>query len=123
MPLLDHFHAPISHSRVWEGFLSLWAAAIVEYLNRDVLSSEYFAEMQVHIGGALEVDVATLREPVVLNTAAPTPVWTPSPPPMVIPTVFPDEIEVQAFSTYAPVLMGVAHESGRGGARNDNRCP
>ncbi|OYV83998.1 MAG: hypothetical protein B7Z73_15740, partial [Planctomycetia bacterium 21-64-5] len=47
--LLDHFHPPISQRRSWEGFHGLWAAALVEKLNRDVLGDEFFADMQVHI--------------------------------------------------------------------------
>ena len=62
MPLLDHFHPPVSERRSWEGFHGLWAAAIVEKLNRDVLAEEYFADMHVHIGSQLEIDVATLEE-------------------------------------------------------------
>ena len=62
MPLLDHFHPPISQRRTWEGFHGLWAAALVEKLNRDVLRDEYFADMQVHVGSQVEVDVATLEE-------------------------------------------------------------
>ena len=62
MPLLDHFHPPVSQRRSWEGFHGLWAAALVEKLNRDVLGDEYFADMQVHIGSQVEVDVATLDE-------------------------------------------------------------
>lgn len=61
MPLLDHFHPPISERRNWEGFHGLWASALVERLKRDVLADEYFADMQVHIGSQVEVDVATLR--------------------------------------------------------------
>ena len=62
MPLLDHFHPPVSERRTWEGFHSLWAAALVEKLNSDVLDGEYFADMQVHLGSQVEVDVATLNE-------------------------------------------------------------
>ena len=62
MPLLDHFHPPVSERRSWEGFHGLWAAALVEKLNRDVLADEYFADMQVHVGSQVEVDIATLEE-------------------------------------------------------------
>jgi hypothetical protein len=113
MPLLDHFHPPVSERRNWEGFHSLWAAAIVEKLNRDVLGDDYFADMQVHIGSQVEVDVATLKEVdpsvsasgagVALQTA---PVWTPPKTSLILPTVFPDEIEVQVLSTAAgPTLV------------------
>src|SRR5258708_29592508 len=47
MPLLDHFHPPVSERRSWEGFHGLWAAALVEKLNRDILADEFFADMQV----------------------------------------------------------------------------
>ena len=60
MPLLDHFHPPISEQQDWEGFHGLWAAALVEKLNRDVLGEELYADMQVHIGSQVEVDVANL---------------------------------------------------------------
>src|SRR5579883_937339 len=62
MPLLDHFHPPVSERRRWEGFHGLWAAALVEKLNQEVLADEYFADMQVHVGSPVEVDVATLEE-------------------------------------------------------------
>ncbi len=58
MPLLDHFHPPVSEHRSCEGFHGLWAAALVEKLNRDPLADEYFADMQVHIGSQEQVDVA-----------------------------------------------------------------
>src|SRR4051794_11556217 len=56
MPLLDHFHPPVSERRSWEGFHGLWAAALVEKLNRDVLAEEFFADMQVHIGSHVTGD-------------------------------------------------------------------
>ena len=106
MPLLDHFHAPVIERRSWEGFHGLWAAALVEKLNEDVLADEYFADMQVHVGSQVEVDVATLTErpPAggATGTAAATlaaPAWAPPATALVLPTVFPDEIEVQVFST------------------------
>src|SRR6266849_6070916 len=105
MPLLDHFHPPISERRSWEGFHGLWAAALVEKLNRDILTDEYYADMQVHIGSQVEVDIATLDESsgtVKSNPAATTalaPVWAPPATDLVLPTVFPDDIEVQVFAT------------------------
>lgn len=120
MPLLDHFHAPVVERRSWEGFHGLWAAAIVEALNRDVLADEYFADMQVHVGSQVEVDVATLTESaephadavVRGGNGAPTatipqaPAWAPPAASMVLSTIFPDEIEVQVFATAAgPTLV------------------
>lgn len=105
MPLLDHFHPPVSQRRSWEGFHGLWAAALVEKLNRDVLGDEYFADMQVHIGSQVEVDVATLDELTAAKgqsgpaTAALAPVWSPPATRLIVPAVFPDEMEVRVFST------------------------
>lgn len=105
MPLLDHFHPPVSERRSWEGFHGLWAAALVEKLNRDVLADEYYADMQVHIGSQVEVDIATLDEattPGARNGGATTalaPAWAPPATSLVMPTVFADDIEVQVFAT------------------------
>lgn len=111
--LLDHFHPPISRRRSWEGFHGLWAASLVEKLNRDVLGEEYYADMQVHIGSQMEVDVATLEERQLsaadrgATTAALARTWSPPATDLVLPTVFPDEIEVQVLNTAAgPVLVG-----------------
>jgi hypothetical protein len=119
MPLLDHFHPPLSPQRRWEGFHGLWAAALVETLNESTLGGDYFADMQVHIGSQMEIDAATLAErggnggqsrgasPVATLTA---PVWSPPAATLVMPTVFPDEIEVQVFSTVAGATLVAAIE-------------
>ena len=105
MPLLDHFHAPVAKRRNWIGFWALWAAAIVETLNRDVLAEEYFADMQVHIGSQLEIDVATLHEASDAGAAGiaeggtATAEWTPPEAELMMPALLPDEIEVQVFTT------------------------
>lgn len=109
MPLLDHFHPPVSERRSWEGFHGLWAAALVEKLNGEVLSEDYYADMQVHVGSQVEVDVATLTEREAAGgggaaTLART--WSPPATSLILPTVFPDEIEVQILSTVAgPTLV------------------
>ena len=107
MPLLDHFHPPVSERRSWEGFHGMWAAAIVEKLNRDVLDEEYYADMQVHIGSQVEVDVAAFER--ANGSSAPTATlvrtWTPPATSLVLPTVFPDEIEVQVFCTSSGVSL------------------
>jgi hypothetical protein len=119
MPLLDHFHPPVSERRRWEGFHGLWAATLVEKLNRDVLADEYYADMQVHIGSQVEIDVATLQEPTGPNasrggnTATLTPAappWAPPATSLVMPTVFPDDIEVQVFSTVTGATLVAAIE-------------
>ena len=43
MPLLDHFHPPLSVDRPWEGIHSAWATTIATQLNQDHLPPDYFA--------------------------------------------------------------------------------
>jgi hypothetical protein len=102
MPLLDHFHPPLSEDRHWESFHASWANEIMATLNQGVLPRGYFAETQVHFGSRVEVDVASLRQAdapasspqgnggVAVETWAPATVLR-------MPAVFPDEIEVQIF--------------------------
>ncbi len=113
MPLLDHFHPPLQGRRHWEGFHGRWAAALADALN-ETLPQEYFAEFQVTLGTRVEVDVATFTEagapaangPDGSTTAVQTRVWTPPVPVAVVPAVFPDDFEVQVFSSAAgPVLV------------------
>lgn len=117
MPLLDHFHPPVSERRSWEGFHGLWAAELVAKLNREVLADEYYADMQVHIGSQVEIDVATLHTGSANGTAAQrhgavavAPAWTPPATAFVIPTVFPDDIEVQVFATTTGATLVAAIE-------------
>lgn len=117
MPLLDHFHPPVSQRRSWEGFHGLWAAALVEKLNQEVLAEEYFADMQVHIGSQVEVDIAALEESRstaqgtgAATTTALAPAWAPPKTNLVLPTVFPDDIEVQVFSTTTGSVLVAAIE-------------
>ncbi len=117
MPLLDHFHPPISQRRGWEGFHGLWAAALVEKLNEDILADEYFADMQVHIGSQVEVDIATLDEAKDAPnrsqagaTATLPAVWAPAATSLILPTVFPDDIEVQVFATATGATLVAAIE-------------
>jgi Protein of unknown function (DUF4058) len=116
MPLLDHFHPPVLERRSWEGFHGLWAAALVEQLNDDVLGDEYYADMQVHIGSQVEVDVATLEEPsgggasAAPGTTAVAPAWAPPATSLVLPAVFPDDIEVQVLHTAVGTTLVAAIE-------------
>ena len=115
MPLLDHFHSPLSLSRHWESFHASWATEMMAVLNRGVLPLGYFAETQVHIGSRVEVDVASFnagrRHPRQMRTG-----WRGRPdlaPPnatLVMPAVFPDEIEVQVFATATGATLVAAIE-------------
>src|SRR2546423_15620395 len=108
MPLLDHFHPPLSRERSWEHFHARWAAALADALNMGGLPAGYFAEMQVHVGSRVEVDLGTFEErgngPATppsggVATAVASPVWAPPAPALVMPAVFPDELEVLVYDT------------------------
>ena len=114
MPLLDHFHPPLLGRRHWEGFHGWWAAALAGNLNEHLLPPEYFAEFQVTLGTRVEVDVGTFTEdgvpeasrPNGAATAVQTRIWAPPTPTAVLPAVFPDDFEVQVFSSVAgPTLV------------------
>jgi len=112
MPLGDHFHPPLSPARHWESFHGTWASEIMAVLNEGALPPGYFAETQVHVGSRVEVDVASFQA---AETVAPEPqdhggvsVQTAAPPTVLLmPAVFPDEIEVQVFeSSGGATLVG-----------------
>ncbi len=100
--------------RHWEGFHGWWATAIAGALNEDLLPADYFAEFQVTVGARVEVDVATVTEAVASDEPDPkgatlavqTRAWAPPTPDGVLPAIFPDDIEVQIFSSVAgPTLV------------------
>jgi hypothetical protein len=106
MPLLDHFHPPLSEERHWEGFHSKWANSLVDHLNDSWLPMGYFAEPHVHQGTPVEIDAATYQGPAAhtfgLESATATlaaRVWTPTTPTFVMPATFPDTFEVQIVRT------------------------
>ena len=49
MPLLDHFHPPLSERRHWQAFHSRWASALADDLNGMGLPENLFAEPAVEI--------------------------------------------------------------------------
>jgi len=106
MPLLDHFHSPLSQERHWDGFHSKWANVLVDELNENLLPPGYFAEPTVHLGPRVEVDVATLTRSAgsagVRNGPAATrsaPAWAPAAATLILPATFPEAIEVQILNT------------------------
>jgi Protein of unknown function (DUF4058) len=107
MPLLDHFHAPLSTERRWESFHSSWATRIADALTDRWLPSNYIAEEQAHIGPSIEIDIATFEQekPAVgkkkgaaVVTVSPK-VWSPPAADGVLPSVFPDTFEVRVLNT------------------------
>ena len=61
MPLLDHFHPPLSAERRWESFLSSWATKLADALTERWLPPGYIAEEHAHFGPSVEIDVATFE--------------------------------------------------------------
>jgi hypothetical protein len=118
MPLLDHFHPPLSETRKWEGFHSHWTSSLAAQLNAGLLPPHHFAEPQVS-HGRIEVDVAADRLPG--NGAAPglasassggvatlaAPVWSPPAPTLEMDAVFAAEFTVLVINIEAgPTFVG-----------------
>ena len=110
MPLRDHFHKPLGELRHWESFHARWAAALADVLEAELLPPGYFAEVQVHVGSQVEIDIGAFEEDPLQSAAVgaghggtatealATRTWTPSAPAMVLPASFPDRLEVLIFS-------------------------
>ncbi len=105
MPLLDHFHPPLSERRPWESFHTTWASTFADILNREVLPPGYIALEQVHGGAAVEIDVGTFCEdgasgPETGGIATTTrTVWTPATAPLILPAAFPPSATVEILAT------------------------
>ena len=112
MPLLDHFHPPLSTQRHWESFHTTWATAIADALNEEWLPEGYFAEEQLHPAARVEIDVATFEEESHTNRTggvalAGPHVYTPSTPTWTIPNAIIEGIELLVFSSEGgPTLVG-----------------
>jgi len=103
MPLLDHFHPPLSGRRHWESFHAQWASCIASSLNEG-LPDDYFAEAQVHAWPRIEVDVGTSRSPGTEDRNGGVATLTRTQPKimpadMTLPTVFPPEYSVHVYET------------------------
>ena len=107
MPLLDHFHEPLSLRRAWTAFHSSWATFIAADLNHR-LPPEFFAEPKVQF--TIEIDVATWEDvggpPRAKAESAEA--WLPSAPVLTLPLVpVTDQVEVHIIRREGgPVLAG-----------------
>src|SRR5947209_16703936 len=70
MPLLDHFHPPLSAERRWESFHASWATKIADTLTEQWLPPNYIAEEHVHLGPAVEIDIGTFERDAVSSASA-----------------------------------------------------
>jgi hypothetical protein len=101
MPLLDHFHPPLSVSHPWKGFHSAWANAITNQLN-EVLPEGFYAIPEVPLGDQIEIDVASFERPgngAAAGSGASTAVWAPPRPQLAAPVDFArvQGVEVHVF--------------------------
>jgi hypothetical protein len=114
MPLLDHFHPPLSNLRHWESFHAAWATGIMSTLNRRVLPPGCFAAVKVHVGSREETDVAKLdpaaARPNGNSGGVAVETWAPPATSLIMPAVFPDEIEIQVFRTSGGATLVAAIE-------------
>lgn len=112
MPLLDHFHPPLSQRRHWESFHAAWASAMADSLNEGLLPDGYFAEELITVGGRAEIDVSTWEEEHVAPRNGPvaTQVWTAPPPTSTMAAVFPDSITVQVYRSEGGATLVAAVE-------------
>ncbi len=112
MPLLDHFHPPLSTQRHWESFHTTWAGAIADALNQKWLPEGYFAEEQLQPSARVEVDVATFQDPAGDRPTGGVAVagrktWAPAAPTWTMPGLVPEGLEVLVFTSEGgPTLVG-----------------
>jgi hypothetical protein len=106
VPLLDHFHPPLSEQRHWESFHTTWASALADALNEDWLPPGYFAEEQVTAGGRVEIDVATFDAGQAeeapaggVATVSPPRLWTVPAPTFAIPAVELEEFSIRIYNS------------------------
>ena len=115
MPLLDHFHPPLSRTHPWRGFHGAWAAALARLLNGGVLPSGYYAVPFLDHDGPIEIDVAALR-PFETNLAAnganEPPMWNPPAPGLAVAMEWPspDEVRVDILTDDGDPRLAAAIE-------------
>ncbi len=102
MPLLDHFHPPLSERRHWHSFHNSWATYLSSQLN-SLLPEGYFAEANVQFG--IEIDVAAFEEP---RVSLPASRWDSPRPDATLPIVMSGPVvEIGIFSrSGGPILAG-----------------
>src|SRR5580693_7829220 len=103
MPLLDHFHPPLSRTHPWRGFHGAWAAAMARLLNAGVLPDGYYAVPFLDRDGPVEIDVAALHSRETAGAGGAPGVreaWVPTAPQLSVAVEWPDldDVRVEIFS-------------------------
>ena len=103
MPLRDHFHPPLAKLASWEELHGAWPGFIAVQLNT-ILPPEYRSGVRVHLGTAIEVDVATWERENHLDidraaNGGTAVAWAPEAPTLLLDTedLTPPEYEVRVF--------------------------
>jgi hypothetical protein len=106
MPLRDHFRPPVTLRHSWDELHGGWPMKIVESLLPS-LPPEYVAAPHIHLGGGVEIDVATFEQDRPETPgwspngtgAATTAVWEATAPTLRVETELPDadEYEVRVY--------------------------
>jgi hypothetical protein len=115
MPLLDHFHPPLLDDPPWPSLYTLWASAVVRWLNQTLPAGEFRAFANVRLGTHVEADVAEYRRTQANGNHPAGPAngalaTLPSAPPALarFPLALTDDIEVQiAESKHHLTIAGV----------------
>jgi hypothetical protein len=115
MPLLDHFHPPLSRTHPWRGFHGAWAAAMARLLNAGGLPPGYYAVPFLDRDGPVEVDVATLQE---FDPAGPeggpggVQTWSAAAPGLAVAVDWPvtDDVRVEVFADEGDPRLAAAVE-------------
>ena len=110
VPLLDHFHPPLSRTRPWRAFHGAWAAATARLLNAGGLPPGYYAVPFLDRDGPVEVDLAALD-----RGAADTPAtgdWQPDAPGVTVAVEWPaaDDVRVEVLSDDGDPRLAAAVE-------------
>jgi hypothetical protein len=112
MPLLDHFHPPLSRTHPWRSFRGAWAAAMARLLNAGVLPPGYYAVPFLDRDGPVEIDVAALREFDPTEPRGGMKTWTPTAPGLAVAVEWPtaDDVRVEVFSDDGDPWLAAAVE-------------
>lgn len=112
MPLLDHFHPPLSRTHPWRAFHGAWAA-MARLLNGGVLPPGYYAVPFLDREGPVEVDVATVRESDPASGGpGGGPSWAPTSPALAVAVEWPtgDDVRVEVYADDGDPRMAAAVE-------------
>ena len=103
MPILDHFHPPLYPAHSWESFHMRWASVIADTLDRQ-LPRRFFAEVHTHLGTQVSADVAEFEQTAEgqedgdgASGGAAVQTWAPPVATLVLPFVYPDDLEVRVL--------------------------